>query len=83
MEKTITKHIAARTEKIIIIGGRKSFLHMSQKYRAIRSDCRNSMDKCFLCKHAFVDGEMMGLVMIKGTTNKVICHPCWDKHELG
>jgi len=82
MQKTITKHIAARTEKLEIIGGRKDFMLMDEKFRAIRSRSKHPMDKCGLCRHAFENGEMMGLVMIKGKRNKTICHTCWDKYEL-
>ena len=82
MKKTIIKHIPARKEKVEIIGGKKKIGLMSQEFRNIRSRLRNPMDKCFFCKHPFVDGEMMGLVMIKGKKNKVICQSCWDKYEL-
>ena len=83
MNKIIAKHIPARTEKIEITGGKKDFMQMSQRFRDIRSKSKNPMDKCWFCKHPFQDGEMMGLIMIKGKTNKVICQTCWDQHELG
>jgi len=82
MQKTITKHIAARTEKLEIIGGRNDFMLMDENFRASRSRSKNPMDKCGFCKHAFENGEMMGLIMIKGKRNRLSCCACWDKYEL-
>lgn len=81
-EKTILKHIPARTEKIEITGGKKDFMQMSPTFRRIRSKSKNPLNKCFFCRHAFEDGEMMGLIMVKGKTNKVVCQQCWSTHEL-
>ena len=82
MSKFIVKQIPARTEKFEILGGKRNFMQMDQEYRAIRSKSKNPLDKCFFCRHPFEDGEMMGLIMIKGQTNKVVCQECWQKNEL-
>jgi hypothetical protein len=63
-------------ETFSVIWIKREFMKMSPKYREIRSALRAKMDKCWWCDHRFDDGEMMGLVHIKGKTNKVFCQGC-------
>ena len=53
----------------------KNFMMMTPRFRQIRSKSRKPMDKCYFCKHEFVDGEMMALA-IATRGNQVLCQSC-------
>lgn len=49
-------------------------------YRGVREKRGMKINRsCWWCKEKFVDDQMMALAGIKGTGNKLICHPCADK----
>ena len=73
---SLSKRIPAYTKTVNFLWVRSEFVKMFPGYRKIRSGMRNKMDTCFWCRHEFLDGEMMGLVAIRGKGNKVICQKC-------
>lgn len=74
-ELRLSKRNPASTVTFTATACKADFMEMSPQFRAIRSRSRNPMDKCHWCKHAFADGEMMGLAFTnKG--NKVLCQDC-------
>lgn len=75
----ITRHIAARTQVIKVEWCKKDFMEMSKKFRDIRSKSKKPMDRCGLCRHAFADGEMMGLACFEKGGNKTVCQSCADE----
>ena len=74
----LTREIPARTETIEIDWCNKNWLAMSQTFRDIRAKARRPMTSCGLCKHPFVDGEMMALACFSKSGNKPLCGTCAD-----
>ena len=75
----LTQRIPARTVTHEAEWCKRDFMKMSPQFRAIRAKSRRPMTSCGLCRHPFVDGEMMGLACFKKGGNKTLCQSCCDK----
>jgi len=52
-----------------------------ENYKRIRGNMRYRGFQCFSCGKKFKLGDKISLIMIKGETNKVICHDCAVKFQ--
>jgi hypothetical protein len=75
----LTKEIPRHTKTYLADWCRKDYMEMSQTFRDIRGKSRNPMDKCFICKYPFEDGEMMAIASFQKAGNKTLCQDCADK----
>lgn len=66
----------ARKKTWTITGYNENFTTMGPIYRAVRSKMRIPLDTCGWCSHKFEDGESMGLAMVEGKRNQVLCQNC-------
>jgi hypothetical protein len=71
----LSKKIPSRTVHFEASSCKLDWMEMNPRFRDIRAQSRNPMDKCHWCKHNFVDGEMMSIA-ITDKGNKVLCHDC-------
>lgn len=49
---------------------------MDEKLKAVRSKVKDGSDLCFKCKKQFKDNEIISLVCLKNTGNKLFCVDC-------
>lgn len=79
MAMKLTKRVPSRTKTLSALWCRKDFREMCDQFRAIRSDSRNPMDRCYWCKHPFENGEMMALACFEKLGNRTLCQSCADE----
>ncbi len=75
----LSKRISARTETFKINQMKKDFATMNDRYREIRGGLRYPMTSCYWCKHKFVNGEMIAIVIPEKGRNRVLCQSCADQ----
>lgn len=81
MSLKLSRRIPARTKTLVATNIKKDFMKMSQEYRDIRSRLSKPMDTCYWCNHKFKDGEMMALIFIDRSGNKILCQSCATEME--
>lgn len=76
MALTLSKKVPARKKTLRASWCRLGFTTMSDRYRAIRSECKYKGFDCYWCGHTFENGEVMALACVEKTGNKILCQTC-------
>jgi len=75
---SLSKIIAPKKKTVVFKWLRKDVLVYNEAYRTARSRMRKPLNKCFWCRHPFIDGEHFAVGCVEGQGNKVLCHQCAD-----
>lgn len=57
----------------------KEWTKYTKRFRAIHAKARNTMDRCWMCRKKFADGETIGLACFGGKGNKTLCGECAEE----
>jgi len=76
---TLSICVPAKTLTFRLLWLKRDLMVMSPRYREIRAKVGGGMDACFVCGHAFADGEAFALACVEGRGNKTLCQSCADK----
>lgn len=82
MSLTLTKNI---TINVTADWCNREFLPMTPDFRLQRAG-QDPLDKCYICDHAFKDGEMMAIARFVRSpyrTNRTLCQSCADELLAG
>ena len=74
-----TKLTPARKTTFTAQWVKKEFTKYTEMYRTVRARARKKMDRCFMCREKFEDGQVIGLACFEGVGNETLCSDCADK----
>lgn len=72
----LTRIIPAREETLTVLWLYPRFNMMGPVFREAREASKRKYDKCRVCGHNFIDGEVFGLACFKDEGNDVLCQTC-------